>query len=112
MKKLLQNSLKTKIKLILFITFYIFVCINSSKAVDEKKFALWKTDLINDAKLVGISEETIDKAFKDVKIIDKVIELDRKQPEKTRIFCSVALCSVTLKSVTPTHRAFICTGSN
>ena len=86
MKKLLQNSLKTKIKLILFITFYIFVCINSSKAVDEKKFALWKTDLINDAKLIGISNETLDKALKDVKILTKVIELDRTQPEKTISF--------------------------
>ena len=86
MKKLLQNSLKTKIKFIVFITFYIFICINNSIAVDEQKFALWKTELINDAKLVGISEETLDKAFKDVKIIAKVIELDRKQPEKTISF--------------------------
>ena len=86
MKKLLQNSLKTKIKLILFITFYIFICINNSKAEDEKKFALWKTDLINDAKLMGVSEETLDKAFKDVKILTEVIQLDQKQPEKTISF--------------------------
>lgn len=55
-----------------------------AKAAPE--FATWVANFKEDAKRQGISQETLDKAFVGVKPIERIIELDRKQPEGTMTF--------------------------
>ncbi len=47
----------------------------------ESDFELWLSGLKAEAVSKGISAETLDTAFKDMQLIDRVIELDRNQPE-------------------------------
>ncbi|RDD62026.1 lytic murein transglycosylase [Ferruginivarius sediminum] len=49
-------------------------------------FAAWLTDLRAEAAGKGISENTLDAALKGVEPIERVVELDRRQPEFTRTF--------------------------
>ncbi len=55
-------------------------------ATDEAAFQKWLKDTRREAAAKGISERTLDRAFVDVKLIPRVIELDRKQPEFTQTF--------------------------
>ena len=48
---------------------------------DEAKFRSWLKELRTEAKTRGISEKTLDDALGDITHLDRVIELDRKQPE-------------------------------
>ena len=66
---------------ILYPMIIIIVLINISLADQNDKFKIWVDSLRVDAQKEGISTKTLDEVFKSVKIIDKVIELDRKQPE-------------------------------
>lgn len=52
----------------------------------EKNFDLWLHEFRREAASQGISEGTLSKAFEGVKPIPRVIELDRRQPEKTITF--------------------------
>jgi membrane-bound lytic murein transglycosylase B len=49
-------------------------------------FAAWLSNLRAEAAGKGISESTLDAALKDVEPIERVIDLDRRQPEFTRTF--------------------------
>lgn len=49
-------------------------------------FADWLAALKSEARRAGISEATLEQAFADVAPIDKVIELDRRQPETRLTF--------------------------
>lgn len=49
-------------------------------------FPAWLKELCREARDMGISEKTLDEALKSVTPIARVIELDRKQPEKTISF--------------------------
>ncbi|WP_044410669.1 lytic murein transglycosylase [Thiomicrospira microaerophila] len=56
-------------------------------AADEQAFQAWITnDLKPRARAEGISPATLDKAFENVKLNQRVLELDRHQPEFTRTF--------------------------
>ncbi len=55
-------------------------------ATDEAAFQKWLKDTRREAAAKGISERTLERAFADVKLIPRVIELDRKQPEFTQTF--------------------------
>ena len=44
-------------------------------------FSAWMKDLRAEARAAGISEATLDSAFKDVTLVPRVVELDRNQPE-------------------------------
>ena len=56
-----------------------FTFIASANA--ETDFKLWLESYKKSALKKGISQGTIDVAFKNVKFLDKVIKYDRKQPE-------------------------------
>ncbi len=49
-------------------------------------FDAWLADLRIEALAKGISPATFDTAFRDVQPVDRIIELDRKQPEFTQTF--------------------------
>ena len=53
---------------------------------DTEKFEKWLYELNQEALNNGISQSTLDEALKDIKVIPRVIELDRKQPETTITF--------------------------
>ncbi len=53
-------------------------------APSQEEFARWLEDVKRDAAAEGISEATLNDAFADAQYIPRVIELDRKQPEKTQ----------------------------
>jgi membrane-bound lytic murein transglycosylase B len=55
-------------------------------ALADASFDQWLTQLRKDALADGISDATLDAALKDVKLIERVIELDRSQPEFTLTF--------------------------
>lgn len=51
-------------------------------ALADASFDEWLTQLRKDAVADGISDTTLDAALKDVKLIERVIELDRSQPDQ------------------------------
>ncbi len=53
----------------------------SSGKKGDKDFSLWVSSFKKEALRKGVSKKTLDKAFKGVKPIARIIELDRKQPE-------------------------------
>lgn len=59
--------------------------VNTAQAA-QKEFGLWLEELKAEAKSKGISQPIIDEAFKNVKFKEKVIKLDRSQPENTQTF--------------------------
>ena len=58
----------------------------SSFPEEEQAFQQWLTEFKQQARQAGISEQTINQAFKGVRLRQKVLESDRKQPEFTRTF--------------------------
>ena len=54
--------------------------------VDRADFDRWLADFRKDARAEGISEATLDIAFKNTTPVVKVLEYDRSQPEFTRSF--------------------------
>ena len=56
----------------------------SSELVQSEKFANWVAGVITDARQAGIDPATLHQAFKNVRFLPRVIELDRAQPEFTR----------------------------
>ena len=61
--------------------FQILVVGFSSKTDAEENFEIWLLSYKKFALKEGISQKTIDIAFKNVKFLDQVIKYDRKQPE-------------------------------
>lgn len=72
---------------IIFLTFGL-IANGSAEDANSGDFEAWLQNLKGDARARGISDSTIDRAFRNVSPIDRVIELDRKQPEFTRTFWS------------------------
>lgn len=70
--------------------FAVFVSLCSltlnSAIAANKPFGEWLVDLKAEALANGISQSIIDDAFKNVKFKEKIISLDRKQPEVTQTF--------------------------
>lgn len=62
---------------------------------EAEPFAAWLQALRLEAKAKGISEPTLQTALKDVQPIERVIELDRKQPEFTQTFLNYLNTRVT-----------------
>ena len=78
--------LKSPIKIILYITIISILYIKMTSANEDNAFQIWKNNLKKEAIALGVKNFTFDKVFSTVKIIDKVIELDRKQPERRITF--------------------------
>ena len=64
-----------------FLMFQILVVGFSFKTNAEENFETWLSSYKNLALKKGISQKTIDSAFKNVKFLEQVIKYDRKQPE-------------------------------
>ena len=60
--------------------------VTSSAVAQEIEFDAWLADFRAEAVEAGVSSTVLDTAFKDIKPIPRVIELDRKQPEFTQTF--------------------------
>ena len=65
----------------LFLTLLIFFGILAAQKPKEKSVSPCDDPLIELAQTKGITQETIDLAFKNVKFLEQVIKYDRKQPE-------------------------------
>lgn len=64
-------------------------------AQSEAEFQAWLTNFKQQAKSQGISQPTLDMAFADVHLNQKVLELDQRQPEFTRTFWQYFEATVT-----------------
>ena len=74
--------MSTVYKVLMFLLlFQILVVGLSSKINAEENFETWLSSYKNFALKKGISQKTIDIAFKNVKFLEQVIKYDRKQPE-------------------------------
>jgi len=67
--------------LMFFLLFQILVVVSPSTSNAEENFETWLSSYKNFALEKGISQKTIDVAFKNVKFLEQVIKYDRKQPE-------------------------------
>jgi len=65
----------------LLFSFKILIFYSVFAIASDTNFETWITSYKKIALKKGISQKTIDIAFKDVKFLEKVIEYDRKQPE-------------------------------
>jgi len=73
-------SFFSKIITLLFL-FKVLIFNSVFAATSDTDFEIWLTSYKKIALKKGISQKTIDLAFKNVKFLSKVIEYDRKQPE-------------------------------
>ncbi len=62
------------------------VAISTPSFAAQEPFDQWLPKLKAEARENGISQATIDDAFANVKLIEKVVKLDRKQPEVVQTF--------------------------
>tara|TARA_B100001123_G_C15330552_1_gene1031083 strand:+ start:2775 stop:3770 length:996 start_codon:yes stop_codon:yes gene_type:complete len=67
-------------KIVSLTLFFVLIFTNVTKASTEN-FNSWLTSYKEFAITKGVSEETVNLAFKNVKYLEKVIKYDRKQPE-------------------------------
>ena len=65
---------------IIFLTASVTLSLNASHA-NSLEFNNWLKNFKEIAVKQGVSQNTIDKTFKNIKFIPKVIEYDRYQPE-------------------------------
>ena len=69
-------------KIVTYSVLLIFLFFSFSYAAeDESDFNTWLASFKQTALKKGISQDTIDIAFKNVQFLDQVIKYDRKQPE-------------------------------
>lgn len=78
----LRSSVQFWYKILLFTSMlYMLIAGFSSKTNAEEDFNIWLASYKKLALEKGISKETINIAFKNVKFLDQVIKYDRRQPE-------------------------------
>ena len=68
-------------KILYFFPLITLICLVNLAQASDDDFNIWLNNFKNKALEKGISQETINIAFKDVKYLSKVIEYDRRQPE-------------------------------
>jgi len=79
---MLIRAMLTKNKILIFILLFNFLSINVAlSALPDISFDAWLKSYKKIALKNGISQETINIAFKNVKFIEKVLIYDNKQPE-------------------------------
>lgn len=64
----------------------LFLALVGGASANEVDFGTWLESLKQEARQAGIRPATLERAFAGVQPIPRVIELDRKQPEKTMTF--------------------------
>ncbi len=62
----------------------------AQEVYNTKPFGLWLMEFRTEAVKQGITPETLDKAFKDIMPDERVVTLDRKQPDSTMSFTQYA----------------------
>ncbi len=76
--------LRNHFKKILLVT--VLVCFSSVSFAQSQSFDVWLQGVRSEAAQKGISENTINAALNGIKPIQRVIELDKKQPENKKTF--------------------------
>lgn len=76
----------------------VFLMVASSALANPKPLGLWIEEFKAEARKEGISDKILDTAFKNFTPIQRVIDLDRRQPESTRTFTQY------IESVVPPSR--------
>jgi membrane-bound lytic murein transglycosylase B len=80
-KRILRDHIMDKT--VVGVALFFLVMMPSEGAGEKKGFQHWVSDLRREARSLNISEEVLDEALSDVRLIPRVIELDRSQPEVT-----------------------------
>ena len=65
----------------IFLIIYLFVIFNPSNSLSNEKFNEWLVSFKSRAIAQGVSKETVDNALKNAKFLERIVALDRKQPE-------------------------------
>ena len=65
---------------------FVFGAMMPTSQAETEKFSVWVEGVRKEALARGVDKEILDVAFKNVKPIPRIIELDRKQPEFTLTF--------------------------
>ena len=73
----------SKFKISSFIIIFTIINLSSLQADEDYSFVEWLENIKNIATKEGISEETVDLSLRDIAINERVLELDRSQPEFT-----------------------------
>ncbi len=77
---------QTAAHFLLFAITFIFIFPQSGLSATPDDFNTWLAALRKEATSLGIAEKTLDEALTDLQPIERVLELDRKQPEFTQTF--------------------------
>ena len=75
--------MKFKITLLILAAFIIISCDNKEAFANQEGFSSWLNQIKIKALEKGIKKDTIDKAFAKINYKEKVVSLDKKQPERT-----------------------------
>ena len=79
---MIKKCNKKKLNILIYIFFFLLISkSNSFSSINSPEFDKWLIDFKQIAFDKGISKETINLAFKNVKFLDQLIKYDRKQPE-------------------------------
>ncbi len=69
------------LKLKIFLIICLFTIFNSSISLSNEKFNEWLIEFKGRAISQGVSKDTVDNALKNAKFLERIVALDRKQPE-------------------------------
>src|SRR5215470_15059176 len=72
---------------------------NAAKPTETGAFAIWLQSLRREASVKGISQRTLDQALSGIEPDQKVLDLDRNQPEFTLTFAQYAARTVTKQRI-------------
>ncbi|MEY4370323.1 MAG: hypothetical protein RIQ48_32, partial [Pseudomonadota bacterium] len=65
----------------IFLIIYLFTTLNINIALSNEKFDEWLVGFKSRAISQGISKEIVENSLKNVKFLERIVALDRKQPE-------------------------------
>ncbi|MCF6217711.1 MAG: lytic murein transglycosylase [Gammaproteobacteria bacterium] len=87
---IVKRRKNSTIPIVLFFIALLFssAVYSKSDVNSEISFAEWLADLRDEALREGISAETVQHALTDLSVVEKVVALDRRQPEFTQTFWS------------------------
>jgi membrane-bound lytic murein transglycosylase B len=77
-KRPIARTFRIAVKLAILL---VLVAIGHSPGATKPSFQVWLADVRKEALSIGVSEETLNSAFRDLRPIPMVIERDRSQPE-------------------------------
>ncbi|EFK07309.1 lytic murein transglycosylase [delta proteobacterium NaphS2] len=81
------------------LTFVLFISVGFALGASDRSFQEWLKGVRREAREAGVSEAVMGRAFRDLKPIPRVIELDRSQPEFKLTFQQYLDRMVTRKTV-------------